>query len=250
MVRFPKIESLQRPNLLINSDFKSGIINQKGLSEYNPTSKEYTIDMWYTYAGIVSVLDGYIKVTKNRNMSGNATFTQLFSSLNEKCTIAIKTRAINGIAKIHIGSLGTFDLSANKINIFTIAGNFNVIYFELSDYIELEYVKLEKGSNFTGMPVWDETLELLKCQRHYIVIKNLKIALRGHINQIFTNTFTLPIKMKKVPTVTIEDTTNSYNVSNITAWADSNVMQISFKTLSDNMIDCRVNKVVLDAYEY
>lgn len=33
--------------------------------------------------------------------------------------------------------------------------------------LNIEYIKLEKGPVFTGMPVWNETLELLKCQRYF-----------------------------------------------------------------------------------
>ena len=35
-------------NLLINSDFRSGIINQKGQTSYSPPNEvyQYTIDLW------------------------------------------------------------------------------------------------------------------------------------------------------------------------------------------------------------
>src|SRR5699024_3147537 len=54
-------------NLLINSDFRSGIINQKGQTSYTKGSedwyKSYSIDMWALQRGVqLNVNDGNISV--------------------------------------------------------------------------------------------------------------------------------------------------------------------------------------------
>ena len=47
-LKLPNWGSLCNPNLLTNSDFKSGIINQKGQTSYVGTQPKvvYGIDMW------------------------------------------------------------------------------------------------------------------------------------------------------------------------------------------------------------
>lgn len=263
--KLAKMSSLQRPNLLINSDFRSGIINQKGKLIYDGIngSKKYVIDMWYVLGNSTVTVKSNSVLVKNNQTTSSLSFSQYHNLKKGIYTLTVNVLSITGkVTTMTTASIPNSGMELKKglnsvevdLDKYILANSFGsqAIYFDIAvgASIEIEYIKLEQGLCFTGMPVWDETLELLKCQRHYIVIKNLKIALRGHTNQVFTSTFILPIRMKKSPTVTIEDTTNSYGVSNISGRADSNVLQISFKTLSDNMVDCRVNKVVLDAYDY
>lgn len=41
--------------------------------------------------------------------------------------------------------------------------------------LNIEYIKLEKGSVFTGMPQWDFALEWFKCQRYLYIVVNSSI---------------------------------------------------------------------------
>lgn len=58
-IRLPNWKNLCNDNLLTNSDFKSGIINQQGKSSYNTLNK-YTIDMWKLVRGTLTVGSGFI----------------------------------------------------------------------------------------------------------------------------------------------------------------------------------------------
>lgn len=258
--KLAKMSSLQRENLLINSDFKSGIINQPGYLKYGGTigyEKGQTIDMWFVKSSNIN--DTQITINENsvtiKNIGSNDVYfiqelEKIFPSDNY-CYF-VKVKSVIGTVNAFLTDFSKTTKLVVGNNTVKEIGQIDAFGLQLksNSEIEIEYIKLEQGLCFTGMPVWDETLQLLKCQRHYMIIKNLKVALRGHTNQVFTSTFILPIRMKKSPTITIEDTASSYGVSNISGWADSNVLQISFKTLNDNMVDCRVNKVVLDAYDH
>lgn len=178
-LELPNWGSLCNPNLLLNSDFRSGIINQKGQTSYTSVSLSplYTIDRWKLLGnGKVIVNNGYIRIESTS--SGTLYFTQdLDDVINENCTSYANIKAFSGdIGFAIIGNDGnnkTVKISKtgdilNQYNecksiTFSITGN--------SSYVEIYTVKLEKGSHFTGMPVWNKSVELLKCQYDSVLVK-------------------------------------------------------------------------------
>ena len=76
-------------NLLINSDFKSGIINQKGQTSYTWgfNQRLYTIDSWFVNYenSTVTVNTGYINV--NLKSKGSKGFGQVVSNINKNLII-------------------------------------------------------------------------------------------------------------------------------------------------------------------
>lgn len=111
-------------------------------------------------------------------------------------------------------------------------------------------MKLEPGEHFTGMPIYNRAIELLKCQKKYVMLKDIKWTLKGHSSQQFTLSLLLPVDMEKTPSVTVVNTDSSFGIEDITAWSNGQVIQIAFKCLTDNMFDARINRVEVDAYDY
>lgn len=178
-----EMSDLQRPNLLDNADFKSGIINERGGTTYTGKtgSITYTIDRWWvskSTSAMLSVNNGYISISLP-TLQSVGQFIEF--EPNGEMTIAVKLRN---------NDLKVFTLDNYKNNIDALVYNFGeidtdvslrllkyssddkwqvVIYNESGSTkeIDIEYIKLEKGSIYTGMPIWIEANELTKCKRYY-----------------------------------------------------------------------------------
>ena len=61
-IKIPNWKSLCNPNLLMNSDYRSGIINQKGITSLDKSdgSTELGIDGWIQYGINIAVGTNYI----------------------------------------------------------------------------------------------------------------------------------------------------------------------------------------------
>lgn len=221
MAKFPKMSSLQRSNLLINSDFKSGIINQKGQSSYN-TIYQYGIDMWYMISnGTLKLNSNSITVSSDLKFffdkqlpNDNYTFTVSVSGTIYKYTFV----GFNGTSKTTNLNVKGKTLGVEMIS------NYIVLYMNGNTF-DIEFIKLEKGSSYTGMPAWNETLELLKCCRYYISFFGNPISRIAFVGMNYALiTYELPIKMAKVPKVKSgsgmlwqNDNTSSPKTTNITS---------------------------------
>ena len=251
-------------NLLINSDFKSGIINQKGQTSYTCgfNQRLYTIDSWFVNYenSTVTVNTGYINV--NLKSKGSKGFGQVVSNINKNnlkyLTAAIKFKD----QELKIIKIDTTILNIGVDYFFDIISGFKLgIYFWTDDtnnawfYIQgngsfnLEYIKLEEGDQFTGMPIWDKSIELLKCKKYFIAINNIRVALRGYIGQTFAMSFPLPVLMDKTPSVSVVSTSGCYFINTINSWVDLQILQMTWICDNDNMFNFNVT-VHLDAYWY
>ena len=226
-LKLPNWKSLCNPNLLTNSDFKSGIINQKGETTYDFSSQsngEFTIDMWKITKMklIVKSTEGTIRIensdTTSHSISHNHfdkplinthTFYANVKNVSEGCYMWFYNRETGA----------TYEQSENLVsgdNVWTwspsqpgdIIVNFG-ISIPAGGYIELYQCKLEKGQYFTGMPAWNEADELNKCQYYFERIylfsdewswfSNAYVITRNN-----KSSFSLFFKQKaKVPSVTL-----------------------------------------------
>lgn len=162
------------PNLLINPDFK---INQRGETSY--TSNGYTVDRWKVNNGTVKPQSNGVSVTLNNN----GQFIQLLeNTLSGTYTATIKVTSITGDCVLFIGS---HSLKLNKVGTFTITENGSIEGISLykntegTCTINVEYIKLEKGSVSTTFVAPDYADELVKCQRYYM---SRKLRLYGACN--------------------------------------------------------------------
>ena len=196
-------------NLLINSDFRNGIINQKGLNSYTCDNNQrlYTIDSWYINCenSTVIVNNGYITV----DLKGND-FGQAVHSLNKNtleyltATIKFKDQDLK-IIKINTTNLEIekdyfFDINSNfKLGIF-FWGTSNSAWFYIqgNGVFNLEYIKLEEGIEYTGMPTWNEAEELNKCKYYF---ERINVKSWGYFTSAYvitrTNTAEFPYKFSK-----------------------------------------------------
>lgn len=63
----------------------------------------------------------------------------------------------------------------------------------------LQAAKAEKGSIFTGWPVWNYALELARCQRYQIEIFDKKITGQSYLAQVKANGSTLAYRVIPIP---------------------------------------------------
>lgn len=207
-----------QPNLLDNADFKTGIINQRGQTVYDFSSsvlRQYGIDRWASTALKLTVNDGYIKIENTAEKSHS--FIQYFDyAFNEKCTwyVNIKSASegvylwcdetIGGDGDYHkIGDLGKGD------NIFQYGGSQETfcsfgISVPVGGSVEIVQCKLEQGDLFTGMPVWSEPIELIKCKRK---LKKLNRNFSGYgIGDYIYTIYDSLLENENVPSIVLNGT--------------------------------------------
>lgn len=178
-LKLPNWGSLCNPNLLLNSDFRSGIINQKGQTSYVNNSLKilYTIDKWSISGnGKVIVNDGYIRVESTSDEPFY--FTQkLEKQINEVCTSHSTIKNYSGdvgfaiLGKNENNKTVKISKTGSILNNHTEAEGVSFALTGVSSFVEIYDVKLEKGKQYTGMYQINEALELLKCQYDSVLVK-------------------------------------------------------------------------------
>lgn len=195
-------------NLLINSDYRSGIINQKGQTSYVNNSLKilYTIDKWSISGnGKVIVNDGYIRVESTSDEPFY--FTQkLEKQINEVCTSHSTIKNYSGdIGFAIIGNDGNnktvkISKTGSILNNHTEAEGVSFALTGVSSFVEIYDVKLEKGKQYTGMYQINEALELLKCQYDSVLVKAYN-AFSARADGTYLS-FLIPCqKMRKTPSI-------------------------------------------------
>ena len=175
-LKLPNWGSLCNPNLLMNSDYRSGIINQKGETSYTGLGTTVlTIDGWISYGINVGLNATSVKFI-NRDSSYH-TIRQKFDKKlksNEIYTAYMKVINLSGMAYINPKTDKTkLQKIINGDNLYTfVAGDASganvqdnefIIGLEAGAEVEIQFMKLEPGEHFTGMPPWNRAEELIKC---------------------------------------------------------------------------------------
>ena len=159
-------------NLLTNSDFRSGIINQKRITSLDKSdgSTELGIDRWILYGINIAVGSNY--VTFANRTSANHTVQQELNikslKAGDKVTFYASCFNITGNVYVYMTGLDTQKKKlSNGDNEFTLTltSALEKFYIELEPnaVVSFNCKKLEIGEHFTGMPAWNEAEELLKC---------------------------------------------------------------------------------------
>lgn len=193
-------------NILINSDFKSGIINQKGETTYTITQVggkfNYFIDRWKVWVETgrtftCTVNQGSIDV----KIEGIETGAMQQDVNLEKGTQYVITAKIDGELR-QLSFVGGETKQDDYIKASGSGADGYVCVIFGNTTRNVEFVKLEKGLVFTGMPVWNKTEELLKCKRFLQVLTPSDTVM---LNGIGTSTsyviLPLSIGLNKNPTV-------------------------------------------------
>lgn len=204
------VNVLAQDNLLTNSDFKSGIINQKGKTSYvvGTSSYIYTIDMWKTKGMTVTVNANSVTI---KNSSGSSqVFQQIFTKPSDDYMAVVNVLSVTGNTYIDINNVKSSKL-IQGLNNFEYTGEIGFFSIRVDNgaTIQIEFMKLEKGSFFTGMPVWNEASELLKCKSKFRKIPQSFFGYgMSHYLFIITDTE----DMDKIPSVYQVNTGMDYSV--------------------------------------
>lgn len=247
-IRLPNWKNLCNDNLLTNSDFKSGIINQQGKSSYNTLNK-YTIDMWKLVRGTLTVGSGFITINGEIMQNAyNASGQHLFAIY-----------VASGSGSIKFDGVSTTKTLTTGLNIVSVNGTITGVHI-VGTSLKVNYCKFEKGSYFTGMPLWNEALELLKCKRSYRIVKAKS---KGDVIAIVPTDneglFQIPMDisgMIKRPSVNIKDIwTNSGGVysqaSTHSVYDDSIIFKCDTKNTTVQVyFDSTDAYIVADSYDY
>lgn len=189
-------------NLLTNSDFKSGIINQQGKVSYSKGSEDwekmYSIDMWALQRGIqLDVNEDNISV-KCTNSNEPGYLLQKIDYVG-KATAVINIKSITGSVSLNT-TYGKYELLKKGLNIITYdfgfeqsQGWFSMRISEGATVV-IDYMKLEKGEYFTGMPVWNRERESEKCYWRLSLINGLRVPCveKSNINNQKFFAFSVP----------------------------------------------------------
>ena len=184
--------TISNPNLLINSWFGKGVINQRGLTEYVGGNK-YTVDRWYTSdrasanitlsvlsSGITISIDTSLEEASNKNWMMQM-FEEMTFKTDTAVTLSVCAKGDFGMA-YYGGDMQNYHSDDFTIKSFTYiipAGTWFgdkkkycplVGLSQTGDYAEFIWAKLECGSVATPFVPPHPAEELAKCQRYYQVI--------------------------------------------------------------------------------
>ncbi|KXU52136.1 hypothetical protein HMPREF3037_00335 [Candidatus Stoquefichus sp. KLE1796] len=185
-LKLPNWGSLCNPNLLMNCDYRSGIINQKGETSYAYVDKALlTIDGWISYGVNVGLDADSIRII-NRQTS-DRTLRQYVEGKSGTYTVYVNVKSITGNVYVNFNQ----DISKNKKlvkgkNIFqiTLSSSENLSSFtlllEANADIYIHCMKLEPGEHFTGMPPWNRASELEKCKERFLFVP---VIFNGYVDE-------------------------------------------------------------------
>lgn len=259
-------EALVGENMLINSDFRHGAINQKGATSYN-TQYQYGIDMWYQIStGTLTVNDDSISTSANLKFwfdeqPENGDYTVAISVDGTLYTYTFE--GFTGTSKTHNFSIGSNTLGVEMLTR-------QLILYMNGATFNIDFVKLEKGKHFTGMPVWNEAVELMKCYQYQYVLGgawNNQFGAKSDNNYVVI-TIQTPVQMKKIPTLKELGTSGTVQFTKLSSVTlqSANLTSISSISLDRSFIIIRIpigsytqfglgnaiftSQVCLDAYNY
>ncbi|MBS5371005.1 MAG: hypothetical protein KHY19_16240 [Coprobacillus cateniformis] len=178
-LKLPNWGSLCNPNLLMNSDYRSGIINQKGITSLDKSdgSTELGIDGWILYGINIAVGSNYVTFANRTNTTHTVQQPLDIKGLKAGDKVTFYASCFNITGNVYIYMTGLDAQKKKLVNgdnefTFTLTSALERFYIELAPnaVVSFNCKKLEIGEHFTGMSVWDEALELLKCQRKILLI--------------------------------------------------------------------------------
>ena len=169
------LPTISNPNLLINSDFRNPV-NQRGKTSYTGTGStiRYTIDRWGVVNGpVITIQDDSLKI----QVSSADTYTGRFKQVFEKplpvdfYTLSVKVKS--STHNVEIGNFGKINAGFTGIYSHTsIERSLSDIEFVIAKggVLEIEWIKLERGTTATPFSPRLYAEEMAICQRYYKIL--------------------------------------------------------------------------------
>ena len=262
-----RLNNLVNDNLLINSDFRNPI-NQRGQTSYASVDGSYTcvysIDRWRLQLGCCLTLnDDSINLTSNR-ASGTCAFQYVPEFVYEEnnYTIQVNVKSLTNNANLTIYGTGAKVVLQKALsvgnNVFSIENSdIMLVQFDITKdtVLEIEYIKLERGSIATPFVPRQYGEELALCEQYYrkILGWHNSYPLRGDGNGVYLN---LPFTMRTTPT--INETGLSYagigssvqlaqTISSVKAiYQRRNLIEVQFEKGANNTVNYGVGILTKD----
>ena len=229
-------DQLAQDNLLINSDWISGLIDQKGFSSMGSIMNEtgFPIDMWAITKMKLTSYDGYLKI-ENTDDTSHSFVQKFYEPFNGKYTFYANVKQASNGAYIWCYTdkdSANYERGENLNigdNTWTFDGNIYCYGISIPAHgtVELYQCKLEDGSYFTGMPSWNKEEELKKCLSYFEIKYILGLAMAGTFEQFHsrtstsyfyvTSTWTEKIKTPSIEVKTIWDNEKLFTEATATA---------------------------------
>ena len=158
------------PNLLINPDFK---INQRGATSY---TTGYTVDRWRVTS---ATLDAKTKVLSNSNSASGTFLQSLENKPTGTFTVTLNVASFTGTVKFSWKDGSTYKTGvaiSKGLNTYTFtASSLTWVGIDIASgaSIQLDYMKLEKGTVATSFIAPNMAEELDKCLRYFQTYENI-----------------------------------------------------------------------------
>lgn len=204
------------PNLLINPKF---VINQRGASSY---TSGYTVDRWKVSNATLNATT----MTLSNSNSASGTFLQsLESKPTGTFTVTLNVASVTGTVKFSWKDGSTYKTGvaiSKGLNTYTFtASSLTWVGIDIAKgaSVQLDYMKLEKGTVATPFIVPNPAEELAKCQYYTVVFEPWRTILNANTDSSVVNIDTR-CKMRTKPTVSYitlkSGTSNQFNFASIT----------------------------------
>ena len=193
------------PNILDNADFRSGIINQQNNNTYMYSNKALlTIDRWISYGVNVNLEPNKITIA-NRTSASHSIQQPLYTRYKsgDKVTLYVSASNITGNVYVYVTGLDAQKkklVNGDNVFTFTLTSKLDrfYIYFEVNAVAAFNCLKLEYGEHFTGMPEWNQAVELDKCKYYF---ERINVGSWGYFTSAYVitarNTAEFPYKFSK-----------------------------------------------------
>ena len=207
------ITQLSNPNLLINSDFRNPI-NQRGKTSYlsvcdGKWAKSYSIDRWFAQnGGRITVNSESITIDGENTTSVGI----LAYEIENYLPYDTYTFTINVLNNVGDANLAYYDKDNNEVYLTTnMVAGLNTFTFKNSihsfaiavgkgESLEIEYIKLEKGSVSTPFVPRHYGEELALCQRYYHIDQSTIVGYIGSSSKLYCRSDDI-LSMRTNPTV-------------------------------------------------
>ena len=240
----PETSDVNYRNLLYNANFREGIINQKGLTEYNK-EQGVCIDGWSSSGCRVAVslpnapAKGF--VTLYNEDSTSRSFAQNFDKkIDEICVAYVDVSNVPDGAYIWGYINDDYGYTSQNITegVNIIKNIIGWRCFGISippqTSIKINCLKLEYGNEFTGMPKWNYEDEWARCREHFKVIETTAIASNVSESQHYNIPAFNDIPFNRAPTLV-----NANQSGYVKSWGGTLLSEYTISGLSDYSVDSK-----------